>query len=263
MHFDDGEAASRFASRYPDLRCSTAVGSHAYAVRQRGGAYFWLDDGPAYRWPHGGLSASATAFLADAVATHALLRALPGAVSLHAAALRFGMHAFAITGLSTAGKSTTALACAAAGASLFSDERCIVRSGLVIPYPRAINVRAGGLQMLIDGLPESDIRRRLEPHRGKDWESVRFTSLFGDRPFPQPAPLRAIFAITGFANKTSIRAIAPSRMLPVAKSGALCGAQGLDRIARLLALLNSAACYEMELGPPFESAQAILREVNS
>jgi hypothetical protein len=182
-HFDDPASAGYFSERYRDLRKDVSPAGPSYAVRDEAGrVHFWSGDGPAYVWPHGALSPAATAFVADAFATHGLFSSLPSAIALHAAALRRNDVAFGLTGLSTAGKSTTALACVSAGAQLYSDERCVTTPLGTIPYPRTLNVRRGGIDLLVQTLPPSDLRDRLAAHRGSDWNSVRRVSPAGAGP---------------------------------------------------------------------------------
>jgi hypothetical protein len=262
-HFDDPAGARELARRYRDLRHDDPASLPVYAVRDDAGrSHFWRDGGEAYVWPHERLSGRVTAFFADAFATRALLSALPATLSLHAAALRRNDVAFALTGRSTAGKSTTALACVAAGAELYSDERCVTTPGGTIPYPRALNLRRGGLDLLAAALPEGALRRRLASHRGADWENVRFDELFGARPLPAPAPLRTLFAIVGWAAAPASRRIAPLAMLPLAEPGANVAARGVDRVCALLDFFRGVACFELVLGAPADSARHVLARVD-
>ena len=258
VHFDEPQSAALFASRYRDLRGHGEAEIAAYAVRDRDGdTHFWTAEGAGYRWPHGPLGPRATAFLADAVAMHALLTAVPSAVALHAAALHFDGRTFAITGHTTAGKSTTAVACVAAGCGLYSDERCIITPEGTLPFPRAINLRSGGIDVLVDDLPPSALRSRLELRRGADWDDVHFDELFEPRPLPPVAPLRAIFAITGRATEPRVRRITSVEMLPQAQFGAIAPGVGIDRARAILCVLQSVACYELVLGAPSASARRI------
>lgn len=262
-HFDDPAGARELARRYRDLRYDEPGPLPVYAVRDEAGrTHFWRDGGAAYLWPHDRLSGRVTAFFADAFATQALLSALPATLSLHAAALRRGGAAFALTGHSTAGKSTTALACVAVGAELYSDERCVTTPAGTIPYPRALNLRRGGLELLADELPAGELRRRIAAHRGADWENVRFDELFGERPLPAPAPLRALFAIVGRADAPASRRIDPLAMLPLAEPGANAAARGVDRVCALLDFFRAVACFELVLGPPADSARHVLARVD-
>jgi hypothetical protein len=166
--------------------------------------------------------------------------------------------AFAITGHSTAGKSTTAVACVAAGCELNSDERCIITPVGTLPFPRAINLRAGGIDVLIADLPPGALRSRLELHRGQNWDGAHSAEIFYAMPLPAPAPLRAIFVLGGLAAEPSSRRISAVDMLPRAQFGATTAATGIDRASAILCLLQSVACYELTLGTPCASARQIL-----
>lgn len=255
-HFEHEGAASYLRNRYRDLPCESSL-MHTYAACDESGTTHFLHDGGAYRWIHGPLTDRTTAFLADAIATDALLRAIPAEISMHAAALRYGDAAFAITGLSTAGKTTTAIACAATGCDLYSDERCIVTSAGVTAYPRTLNIRSGSLDLLRRDLPAGDVKQRLCAHPGTQWRDVAFADLFGARLPAQPAPLRAIFTIRGYAENAASRRIPPLDMLADAKTGARSRARGVDRIRALLDVLSDASCFELVLGPPSQTARHI------
>ena len=263
MHFDDALSARFFADRYRDLGSEGPAQCSTFAISDDSGRlHFWSGDGPAYRWEDGPLKPHQVAFFADAFAAHSLLSSIPGGVTLHAAGLRRGSDAFAITGLSTAGKSTTALACVVAGAQLYSDERCLTTPDGAVPFPRALNLRKGGIDLLLDALPDCELRRRLLLRRGHDWESARFGDVFGPVQLPEPAPLRALFAIVGHAAAPSSRPISAVAMLPLAERGASVAARGIDRVRALLELLQRVACFELVLGTPMDSAQHILQRVD-
>jgi hypothetical protein len=259
VHFDEPVSAALFASRYRDLLADGQADIRMYAVRDRdGNTHFWTDESAGYTWPHGTLGPRATAFLADAVAMHALLTAVPSAVALHAAALHHAARAFAITGHTTAGKSTTAVACVEAGCDLYSDERCVITPDGIQPFPRAINLRRGGIAVLVDDLPPSALRTRLEARHGADWEDVHFAELFEPHPLPPRAPLAAIFAIGGRADEARSRRITAVEMLPQAQFGAIAAGSGIDRARAILCALQSVTCYELILGTPCASARHIL-----
>ena len=263
--FDDRRCAADFERRYRALATDADDPATTYAVsddEQR--TYFWSgDDGEAWMWAHQPLAPHDVAFLADVFATHELLSRIPHAVSLHAASLYRGGTAFALTGLSTAGKSTTALACAAIGAQLYSDERCVTTPAGTIAYPRALSVRAGGKQLLIETLPDCDLRRRLAAHPGANWPCIAYGELFGPQALPPPAPLRALFAIVGRDRTARVRRIEPAAMLAYAQPAAKTWSRGVDRVAALLALCRSVACYELVLGTPVESARHVLDVVDA
>jgi hypothetical protein len=259
VHFDDPQSAAFFRSRYRDLPAVDGPEMRAYAVcDDNGETHFWSVGGHGYTWPHGPLGAFATAFLADAVAMHALLSAIPSAIALHAAALRHQGRAFAITGHSTAGKSTTAVACVAAGCELYSDERCIITPAGTLPFPRAVNLRRGGIEVLLADLPPSPLRARLDAHRGADWNDVHFDELFDQHEHPEPTRLQALFTIGGIEAEPRSRPISAVEMLPTAQLGAITAAIGIDRASALLRALQNIACYELILGTPCATAQHVL-----
>jgi hypothetical protein len=259
VHFDDSRSAAFFRSRYRDLPAVDQPDMRAYAVcDDTGNTHFWSVGGRGYTWPHGQLNAFATAFLADAVAMHALLTAIPAAIALHAAALRHSGRAFAVTGHSTAGKSTTAVACVAAGCQLYSDERTVITPAGTLPFPRAVNLRRGGIEVLLADLPPSALRERLDAHRGNDWNDVHFDELFDQNVHPEPAPLQALFAIAGIEAKPRSRRISAVEMLPTAQFGAITAAVGIDRASTLLRALHEIACFELILGTPCATAEHVL-----
>ena len=121
-------------------------------------------------------------FLADAFALTEFLRERDdGIVSLHAATVGLPGGVAAIIGDSNVGKTTTAVACARAGMDLYSDERCLIdQRSMIYSFPRAINVRATGLQLLVaDEFRGNDpIRARLRAHRGRRLERYPYLRSF-------------------------------------------------------------------------------------
>jgi hypothetical protein len=224
VNFGDAAAAEAFAARYADLEGSARVPEReAFAVHDDVlGPLFWSPGGTAYRWPHGPLPPDGTAFFADAVALTAFLTDRhDGIVSLHAAAVGTAAGGAAIVADSNVGKTTTALACARTGLHLYSDERCLVdRSGRIHAFPRAVNVRDGGRQLLLhDVLAEADVlAQRLRTHAdAADWQDVRFADLFGGWRPPPPVPLRTVFLISGVAAEPRLERV---RVIDAVKAAA-------------------------------------------
>jgi hypothetical protein len=83
---------------------------------------------------------------------------------------------------------------------------------------------------------------------------VRIAELPGAVAPPEPAPLRALFAIVGTGARPRSRRITPVAMLPLVQPGAHVPARGIDRVRRLLELLGTLACYELVLGSPYATA---------
>lgn len=256
--FADAAAAACFAVRYADLRCDDPAALEAVVtVDDDGSELMWC--GPmTYRWPHRKLDPAAVAFLADAVALTGFFEHHPaGALSLHAAALGDGAGVAALIGETTAGKTTTALACARAGLSLYTDERCAILDGDVHPFPRALNIRAGGLALLLADECRDRIAKRLLRDGGETAEDVRYSELFTNWALPPPAPLRVVFVLSGTAERPAIESVSSA---VAAKAGArwVHGAgRGIERIARLLTVFRPVRCYRLTLGKPAATARVI------
>jgi hypothetical protein len=223
-------------------------------------ATIFAHPGNAFRYPDLLQRPRLLAFLTDAVMQHEFFSKSPSLVSFHAAALRIGNAALAISATSTGGKSTTAFACVRRGMELYTDERCVVIEGQVHPFPRAVNLRAGGIELLTaEHVPDDGgIADALRPYAGKNLEAAQFCEILGDRSLPQPAKLESIFFITGRSHAPSVRLLDLGPALQQLFDAALCGpAPGMDRLATATALLRDARAYELTLGAPDDTALVI------
>jgi hypothetical protein len=253
------EAAELHRRRYARLPSEQPAELRGFAVADGTETLFWVEDGPAFRW-HDRLGAGQTQFLADVVVrTDYFMERCPY-LSFHAAAIETGGWAAAITARSEGGKTTTALACVLRGMRLYSDERCIVDEGLVLPFPRAINVRAGSLDLLAAGHAPGDpgLGGRLAAHRGTDWAGVDYADICGDATLPEPRPLRAVFFISGRAPEPRIEPMELNAAVGALLSAPLRGrVRGAGRVVEATALLRRAQPYALTLGTPAATAQAI------
>ncbi len=263
VSFEDARAAACFAERYYHMIVAESDVSLALDVFQDrdGTQLFRVTPGATYAWRHGAIGPQDVAFLADAVATTSAFTRMPGTLTLHAAAIRTGDDAFAIVGDSNSGKSTTAVACALSGFEIYSDEFCIVSNGSVRPFPRALSLRSGGMAVLrrLQAAPAT-LREELRLHEG-GWPNVRFDRLFGGVPTGDRIALRAIFLLDGRAEHPSIEPLAPAALLPVAARYAKSASPPLERIAEVLLLLRSLACYKLIVGDPNETVSAIAQAI--
>jgi hypothetical protein len=252
IRFDDAAAADLHRRRYARLPAQGMADLRAHAAVLGEGTYFCIEDGPAFRW-NDPLGPSATQFLADVVVRTEYFMERSPYQSFHAAAVRVNECAAAITAASMGGKTTTAIACARRGMPLYSDERCILDGELVLPFPRAINIRAASLDLL-----------GLATHRGEDWTFVDYVELFGDASLPEPRPLRAIFFITGRGPKATVEAMPLESAVTALVRAPLRGrARGADRVVEATRLLRRARPYTLTLGTPDETARLIAQTVAS
>ena len=258
--FDDAAAASMFGKRYAAFASSGEPALTTCALRSAGQSaepVFFADPGPAYRYPARLRGAEVIAFLADAVTQHAFFDVNPRCTSFHAAAIRVGHAAAAISAISTGGKTTTAIACARRGMPIYGDERCVIIDGLVQAFPRAINIRRGGLELLAsEDVPgDRGIGGRLRAHRSGEWTSAAFEDVFSDDAVPGPAPLAAIFFIEGHSTIARAERLGREQSVVRLLRASLSGpAPGLDRVAAAVALCHTTRCYALTLGTPDDTA---------
>lgn len=260
----DGEAARLLRLRYRAMSGAGTPAFIAYALQEPSGNSYFVDAfGTSFAWRHGPLTPFSLAFLVDAVGMPSFLAHLDDTVSLHAAALSDGVRAFALVGRSTAGKTTTALACARRGLTLYSDERCVVSAGVVRPFPRAMSLRGPGLALLLadgEAMP-GRLTTVLSAHGPRDWNDAGFAELFGGESLPAPRPLHSIFAIAGVGRAPEARRITAGAMLKQILPGMTASSCGPARLVHALQMLRYAACYELTLGTPDETAQFVAERV--
>jgi hypothetical protein len=249
---DVPEVARLFALRYADHRPTHPPHFRYYVATVRGGYSFWCAHAPAWRWSQGPLPPDAVLFLTDAVAMAALVRFDEGLASMNAAGIEHAGVAAAIAGNSTAGKTTTLLACARRGIRLYSDERVVLREHVVHPFLRRCSVRASGARLL---LAENDADRAADTLRTLPELSLR--TCFGSAAIAEPRPLRALFVLNGTGHCAALEAIDTATALPSISRWFDTRGDMVDRVARAIGSLRGVKCYRLTLGSPDESAAAI------
>jgi hypothetical protein len=199
------------------------------------------------------------------------LGAQPWMLPIHGASLRMSEAGVVLVGASHAGKTTTALHLAARGHPLLGDEIALIRlaTSEIVPFRRAVNVRpgplgqelAGVLGLSDDGDGASSSAQWARPHR--------ITDLFPDRP-ARPAPLRAVFFLSGFADRPSLEPFhltfdqADVFSWITTPEIAYCswGLAPARRAFRLVVLrqaLSRIPCWFLQVGPPRDTVDLIER----
>jgi hypothetical protein len=261
--FEHAGAAQIFRHRYRAFITDTEPRLRAYAVQSDDALdqpVFFCEAGPACRYPARLRGDEVIAFLADAVVQRSFFDIHDQIVSFHAAAVRIGDGAVAISAVSTGGKSTTAIACARRGMGLYTDERCVIKDGMVQAFPRAVNLRCGGLELLSsDDIPgDRGIGDRLRKHTGDEWISASFADVIGTDELPGPAPLDAMYFIIGRGRVARVEALARHDAIVQLLHAGLCGPpHGLDRVAAASALCRTIRAYSLVLGTPDDTALLI------
>lgn len=249
---DMPDVARIFALRYADHPATREPDFRYYAATVRGGYAFWCAHAPAWRWAQGALPPDAIVFLADSVALSALLRFDDGLASMQAAAIEFNGIAGAIAGQSTAGKTTTLLACARRGMRVYSDERVLLRHSMVYPFLRRCSVRAAGARLLLADR-DADLlgdALRVSPE-------LSLKTCFGSDAIAEPRKLRALFVIEGAGHCAGLELIDTAVALPSITRWFDARGDMVDRVSRAIGILRGVRCYRLTLGSPDETAAAI------
>lgn len=258
LRSNDREVIVELTRRFEE-HLSERPAQFTYFVLASNGEYvFQCDHDGTWRWPHGALSTRAIAFLADAAMMSAVVHFDPGLMSIHAAAFAYDGGAAAIAGDSTAGKTTTLLACARAGLPVYSDERTLIRAGAVHPFLRVCSVRSGGRDRLLLDCADDRLGRVLRLS-----SSFTFTQAFGPAVVAPVERLRVLFVLNGYADVPHVERIDTAQALPAISRWFDAAAGSLDRLARAVALLHRVRCYRLTLGTPAASAQTIMEVVKS
>lgn len=259
--FTNAAAARLFAFRYSDLLMPSHVvrreSLRLYVLDNRDGICLWARPERAWfvRTPQPAADVIAffadNALMLDYIEEHRY-------ISFHAAVLAHHNNAFAVLGVSTAGKSTTAVACAARGMTFFSDERCLLDAGQVTPFPRALTLRPNGRRRLLvdDGLDSEYLQARLRRADVVDDFVVPPSQLLPSVA-QAPAPLRAMFLISGYADHPHVERADLFGMLPELMLSMSARERGLDRMARAMHELQNLRLFRLTLGSPSATAQTI------
>ena len=263
VRFSRHSAAAAFAERFGDMQGTAMPSSIVYAVDLNDEAFFWLSPDRARRWPLA-INDELLAFFADNLVMHEYLTT-SNDIGLHAAVVASGPVVAALVGSSTAGKTTTAIAAARIGLCVYSDERCILQDGLVVPFLRAITVRDGGRSLLLrDAEPGSPIDARLRALPANRENAIRPKELLGDGAGGPPTKLSGVFAIVDRAATPSVERCSLYDVLPTLLQSMASRDTGLGRAVRLADELRDTQMYRLQLGGPASTATLIertLREV--
>jgi len=254
--FSRASAAAAFAERFEDMLSTRAADVTIFAVDLDGEAFFWRSSDEVYRW-RGPLHRELLSFFADGVALHEYLTTSSD-LGLHAAVIARGSRAVALVGASTVGKTTTALAAAARGFALYSDERCVVQKKRVVPFLRAITLREGGRALLLDDAPSANALGTALcalPPRGD--QSIGARRLLGDAAGGPSLELAAVLVIEGRAARPEVDACSLHAGLPALLRSMLSRETGIERAARALREFRGVPLFRLILGPPYATVDAI------
>lgn len=262
--FSDRAAAAMFWDKYHDHVDEQRPRFRYRVVCDAGRWWFWSKPDRAKSCPAEGLGIEQVVFLADGAGMFDFFLH-SDSVALHAAVVGSESGVATIIGASTAGKTTTALACTSLGATLYSDERCVFRDGLIWRFHRALTVRPGGRALLGRETEAIDSPLATCIRQGPDNVefSVRPSVLFDDSTDVRPAPLRAIFLLSGRGSSPQAQQVLIHTVLPELLTSMVSRDRGLARPARLLQAFKGVPVYRLQLGSPYASAAMICEILSS
>jgi hypothetical protein len=228
----------------PRWLCLAFRGEGAPLLAFRGAeCLFRLDDGARWR-------TAVALFL-----FHRMLRLRPDALFFHAASVAVDGRGALLVGPKGSGKSTTALALVASGHLLLGDETaCYVPAGrTLLPMRRPVGIKPGpqaravaaalrGVPPQDDGIVRVDVSALLRVAAA------------------QPAPLRSLVFLRGFAPKPQLAAIDAGReelasLQPLACS--LVDAPPARRVFEMVQLFAGLRVYVLHPGDPDDTAAAL------
>jgi hypothetical protein len=187
---------------------------------------------------------------------------------LHAASFGVGNAGGLLMGWSGSGKSTTALALAAAGHAFLGDDVAAVRirNREILPFPRTVRLRPGAYVRSLERRLLAAGSATAAGEDGLDRTLVSMAALF-PRQAPGALPLRHAFLLDGFGDRARLTPYLPrisdlERLRP-AVNGATphwghSAGRDLLRFLALVDVLSGADCHLVKLGTPEETAASIV-----
>lgn len=186
-----------------------------------------------------------------------LMRARSDAIFFHAGSLSVRGAGAMVVGPKGAGKSTLVMGLALRGHALLGDENAcyLPGTGELLPFPRPVGIKPGPRGAALDSAlarigrsPERDGMMRVPVEQ------------LGEVAVGRPALLAAVVFLTGFSAAARVRPIAPgrvdvARLQPVGSS--LVNAPAVRRVFEMARLLARCRVYELEVGPPDETAAVV------
>lgn len=193
---------------------------------------------------------------------------IPGQIALYGASVVIDGGAVLLLGPTTIGKTVLALHLAHRGAHFLGDETVLFdpQYQTVAAMPQRPSLREPSLALL----PTPALRRHVEaaPHaihtrRGRFWYALRRLDLQGIGPDPWPYPLRAIVIVKGRAPEPTIETFTARTMLAMVLERAYARPQALAQVGALHRALRAIPSFALTLGPPDQSARALMDIINA
>ncbi|HKU67411.1 MAG TPA: hypothetical protein VJP85_06535 [Candidatus Baltobacteraceae bacterium] len=189
------------------------------------------------------------------------------AIAVYGALCEVDDGAVLLLGPTAIGKTLLALHLASAGARFLGDDTAVLSpaSGEAYAMPRRPSLRESALPLL----PKPELRETIaaspsyfETERGRFWYALDGSAL-GIEPCPRPYRLRAICVVRERGEEAAVRSVDREYALKLLAQRAYMRPTSLAQLGALARATRRAACFEMTLGTPESSAQALLHEVRT
>jgi hypothetical protein len=188
---------------------------------------------------------------------HRLMGLRPEALFFHAASIGVGGRGALLVGPKGAGKSTLALALAAAGHELLGDETAcyLPAAGTIIPLRRPVAIKPGPRARAVD-----EALARVRPPADADGIVRMDVETLLDVPPARTLPLQAVLFLDGFGPEPRVDPAAPgrgdlARLQPFSSS--LVAAPRAQRVFEMARLLGAVRVFRVRHGGPEATAAAV------
>jgi hypothetical protein len=188
------------------------------------------------------------------------------AIAVYGALCAVDERAVLILGPTAIGKTLLALHLVSAGARFLGDDTVVLSpvSGEAHAMPRRPALRESALPLLPAARLQDSITASstyFETERGRFWYALDAHALGGIEPSPRPYRLRAICIVRERADEARIRAVDRDYALKLLAQRAYMRPTSLAQLSALARATRRAACFELTLGTPQASSEALLHEV--
>lgn len=191
----------------------------------------------------------------------------PQTIAVYGALCAVDGGAVLLLGPTMIGKTLLALHLALAGAEFLGDETAVLSlsRGDVYAMPRRPTLRESALPLLPSGLAETvrQSEHAFENGRGRFWYSLDEPALGGIHPKARRYPLRAVCVISGRADAAAVSRLDPATAIKSLAQRAYARPTSLAQLSSLRRAVRHAACFDLTLGRPQESSEALLRELRT
>lgn len=190
--------------------------------------------------------------------------AQPGTLAFYGVLAHVAHGSVLLLGPTAIGKSLTALHLSELGAKFLGDETALLSlsTGEISALPRRPSLRESALEFL-----PAALRPRIEgatacfqTERGRFWYGLQPAEI-GVEPSARSSSLRAVCVLRGRSDRFSARRLDLHEALPAIVQRAYARPSDLAQTTRLRHALSGAACYDVTLGSPAESAQQLMEEL--